>query len=387
MDWFILTANGTVDSYLYVSRIVGSSPTTPFSLGEIMEPYNKKEPFISMKLDGSLLDRLVEAGIPLTRALQYFRDNPEGPASETAKLVAEEIVPFYYNYRNNGDLSDYAKEAALIALPMKGAKGRPTVDPVRTAEFNKLYGEVIDNMAASKGYEQWAADMKNKYGQEKPWTLSDYTNNYDYYNNYDYIKDSPELAPYRKDIILDNTMGTTEPIDVKDYLKPYHRESGFGLGEDEMFPSGSGSALERAYKNAETDSWAKAVAKHNDIGFNGAVVDYFQPSKYDVNDASLTNKPYSITLGDLAEAKQLAKERAINSDMEKFVYGDRSYYGEYDSQLRNIRDENYRKDYADLHDEYYNTLTDNNIDRKQKAAKLNVIINKLNLLRSLIDIE
>lgn len=147
MDWFILTANGTVDSYLYVSRIVGSSPTTPFSLGEIMEPYNKKEPFIKMKLNGSLLDRLVEAGIPLTRALQYFRDNPEGPASETAKLVAEETVPFYYNYRNNGDLSDYAKEAALMFAPIKGYKsGKPVRDSRRAVAVDEAGRPNIDDL-------------------------------------------------------------------------------------------------------------------------------------------------------------------------------------------------------------------------------------------------
>lgn len=82
-----------------------------------MEPYNPNKPFISMKLDGSLLDRLVEAGIPFTRALQYFRDNPEGPATETLKLAAEDIIPFYGNYRNGGSLSDYAKEAALMFSP------------------------------------------------------------------------------------------------------------------------------------------------------------------------------------------------------------------------------------------------------------------------------
>lgn len=47
-----------------------------------MEPYKPNKPFISMKLDGSLLDRMVEAGIPFSRALQYFRDNPEGSALE-----------------------------------------------------------------------------------------------------------------------------------------------------------------------------------------------------------------------------------------------------------------------------------------------------------------
>lgn len=84
-----------------------------------MEPYNPNKPFISMKLDGSLLDRMVEAGIPLTRALQYFRDNPEGSAFETLKTAAEDIVPFYGNYRHGGDWKDYAKEAVLLGSPMK----------------------------------------------------------------------------------------------------------------------------------------------------------------------------------------------------------------------------------------------------------------------------
>jgi len=82
-----------------------------------MEPYNPNKSFISMKLDGSLLDRMVEAGIPFSRALQYFHNNPEGSALETVKLAAEDVVPFYGNYRNDGDWSDYAKEAALMFMP------------------------------------------------------------------------------------------------------------------------------------------------------------------------------------------------------------------------------------------------------------------------------
>ena len=65
-----------------------------------MEPYRPNEPFIKLKLDGSLLDRMVEAGIPLTRAIQYFRDNPEGSALESLKLAAEDVIPFYGTYRN-----------------------------------------------------------------------------------------------------------------------------------------------------------------------------------------------------------------------------------------------------------------------------------------------
>ena len=82
-----------------------------------MEPYNPNKPFIQMKLEGSLLDRMVEAGIPFTRALQYFRDNQEGPASEFFKLAAEDVIPFYGNYRHGGSAKDYAKEAMLLAFP------------------------------------------------------------------------------------------------------------------------------------------------------------------------------------------------------------------------------------------------------------------------------
>lgn len=83
-----------------------------------MEPYNQNLPFVRLANDGkSLLDRMVEAGIPLTRALQYFRDNPDGSVLETIKLAAEDVVPFYGNYRNGGDWSDYAKEAALMFSP------------------------------------------------------------------------------------------------------------------------------------------------------------------------------------------------------------------------------------------------------------------------------
>lgn len=108
-----------------------------------MEPYRPNEPFIKMKLNGSLLDRLAEAGIPLTRALQYFRDNPEGSALETLKLAAEDVVPFYGNYRNNGDLSDYAKEAVMLGMPVPGPK---VTRRVRTPQGNiieiKLNNEI-----------------------------------------------------------------------------------------------------------------------------------------------------------------------------------------------------------------------------------------------------
>lgn len=103
-----------------------------------MEPYNPNKPFISMKLDGSLLDRMVEAGIPFSRALQYFRDNLEGSAFETLKTAAEDIVPFYGNYRNGGGPIDYLTEAALMFSPVKGHRMKVRTMPDGTPNLKDL---------------------------------------------------------------------------------------------------------------------------------------------------------------------------------------------------------------------------------------------------------
>ena len=95
-----------------------------------MEPYREDRPIIRIDTETSMLDRLLNAGIPLTRALKYFRDNPEGSALETLKLAAEDIVPFYGNYRNDGDLRDYAKEAVMLGIPMPYIKHPTTGKPI-----------------------------------------------------------------------------------------------------------------------------------------------------------------------------------------------------------------------------------------------------------------
>lgn len=142
-----------------------------------MEPYNQNLPFIRIANDGkSLLDRMVEAGIPFTRALQYFRDNPEGSALETAKLAAEDVIPFYGNYRNGGGPLDYAKEAALMFMPMKG--GRKKVNVTKEGPFNELkdwadykvnqYNEFLQNnpnerLRAAQAEKDYAESMLRKY--------------------------------------------------------------------------------------------------------------------------------------------------------------------------------------------------------------------------------
>lgn len=95
-----------------------------------MEPYREDKPFISIDTETSLLDRLLQAGVPFTRALKYYRDNPEGSALETLKLAAEDVVPFYGTYRNDGDISDYAKEAVMLGVPMPYIKHPVTGKPI-----------------------------------------------------------------------------------------------------------------------------------------------------------------------------------------------------------------------------------------------------------------
>ena len=153
-----------------------------------MEPYNKNLPFIRFANDGkTVLDRMVEAGIPFTRALKYFRDNQEGPASEFFKLAAEDVIPFYGNYRNGGSVSDYAKEAVLLAAPMR-SKREYKVDPKRTAEFQTL----IDNKWRDPNltYEQDAAlEALSQHGYRRP-------REYGYYK-----RNWPEFEPYLDDVI------------------------------------------------------------------------------------------------------------------------------------------------------------------------------------------
>lgn len=122
-----------------------------------MEPYNPNLPFISIANDGkTVLDRMVEAGIPFTRALQYFRNNPEGSALETLKLAAEDVIPFYGNYRNDGDVSDYAKEAVLMFTPVKGG-GRKKLNVTKEGPFNEL-----------KDWADYKVNQYNEFLQDNP---------------------------------------------------------------------------------------------------------------------------------------------------------------------------------------------------------------------------
>ena len=125
-----------------------------------MEPYREDRPIIYVdkdKIKQNILETILS--LPGARALKNFHDNPEGNITETLDLLAEDIVPFYGNYRNGGDISDYVKEAAMLGIPMpytKFPKGHPKA------------GEAIpNNLKEALGYYNWAT-VKSNWKHNKP---------------------------------------------------------------------------------------------------------------------------------------------------------------------------------------------------------------------------
>ncbi|MBS7343089.1 MAG: hypothetical protein KIH02_08125 [Parabacteroides sp.] len=142
-----------------------------------LKPYNPNKPTISID-KGDWLDRMAKAGIPLTRALKYFRDNPEGKALKTVKLTAEDVEPtgFYSTYMNDGDALDYVTEAIMLGMPMPGPKSSkkvmtpkgektyyvnqriPELDVERNQKLKRLFDETNDINWRESDYSPWYDD-------------------------------------------------------------------------------------------------------------------------------------------------------------------------------------------------------------------------------------
>lgn len=90
-----------------------------------MEPYREDRPIIYVdkdKIKQNILETILS--LPGARALNNFHDNPEGPATETLDLLAEDIVPEYRNLIKPAltgkdiDWEDASKELAMAAVPI-----------------------------------------------------------------------------------------------------------------------------------------------------------------------------------------------------------------------------------------------------------------------------
>lgn len=179
-----------------------------------MEPYRPNEPFIKMKLNGSLLDRMVEAGIPLTRALQYFRDNPEGPATKTLSMIADEFIPFKYNIQNNGSATDFLKEAVMLGIPINAPKAtRRVITPRDNIIDIKLNSEIPALDVERNAILERNLEKNNDVG----WRA-------DEYNNW-YSEAEPEFG---------DTYSPSEYGEYKRYESPAHHPDDWNNLVDEM---------------------------------------------------------------------------------------------------------------------------------------------------------
>lgn len=136
-----------------------------------MEPYREDRPIIYIdkdKIKQNILETILS--LPGARALKNFHDNPEGPATETLDLLAEDLVPFYANvikpaYKGEDiDWNSAGKEAAMnaFALPvfLRNSKKGYIVKPQTTAELEK-FNKAID-VGVAKGEISAADGIKFK---------------------------------------------------------------------------------------------------------------------------------------------------------------------------------------------------------------------------------
>ena len=309
-----------------------------------MEPYNNNKPFISMKLDGSLLDKMVEAGIPLTRALQYFRDNPEGQATETISLAAEDRIPFYSNIINDGDAEDYVKEAIMLAMPMRASNGRYKVDTKRTNEINRRLKYYPYDYLAKKEpltFSQYE-DLKSR----RNWAPDDFK----------------VLEPVWDDIIV--AEGKVNPLYYKVTYPQIQLTNGYKLsnaGNDPKYPHLADSEL---------------------------ISERYNPNHIYSNYTGYVDNNYNFTAGELDKAlvsKRTPQNLYIKDFGDLSPYSD---YGKYSKDLinRGITEEE-RIQLLNLGKEYENILLDATIEPEVKAGKLDMIKRQMEIIESLSELN
>ena len=304
-----------------------------------MEPYNPNKPFVQMKLEGNLLDRLAEAGIPLTRALQYFRDNPEGPASETLNLATDETVPFKYQIRS-GDASpsSIVQEALMLAAPTPKGSRKVVPDITETKMFNDKLRQIATSERNNGN--NYVADKLDDWSNRNL-TLDDYNtfenwNNPEYYDNVPSLVNDKYLNSKLNDIILtegdmNNPLldrGTVGAV-VDKYNTPMRSSYAFA----DKGPSG----FERDYDNRP--HIVKAIESYEKQGYGidkmaQDLVDYYTYDKYPID---MSSKPssYAFTIGDL-EMNRIPHKSDLLRDVESLLGNPDKSFGTIDAYARNF---------------------------------------------------
>lgn len=144
------------------------------SIKDTFEPYDSNKPIISIKPNSEekMLQMLLSL-IPGGRALKNIHDNPEGSATKTLDLLAEDVVPGYYNVvkplakGEKINVDDALKEAVLVTLPMpNGARG--PINHNNTNRVNNMLKRDIKQNAPT--YKQ---DDLMKITEERPITVAE----------------------------------------------------------------------------------------------------------------------------------------------------------------------------------------------------------------------
>ena len=343
-----------------------------------MEPYNPNKPFIQMKLEGSLLDRMVEAGIPFTRALQYFRDNQEGPASEFFKLAAEDVIPFYGNYRNGGSASDYAKEAIMLAAPApKGSTGprnKVSVDRKRTDRINKEIAEYIESDAnkQNKGTHRYVSDA---LADER---LQRYRAKY-----LDALKNVPGSNNWFNDIIISNTDNPYKKV-VTDPAKALElqREASRIQGYLDEINNSRNSSIQSSYNNPiEIENIRQARDTYNQY-FHEPEMNQLLSDSYEYKFNPDPSVNYRYTVGDYdnyvngpAGKAEISKQRAI--DVEKEL-------GLSDANLRKAYPNN--PEIVDYYIKIRDAINNDRLTPQERAEIIEALYNYGDALRSIEDL-
>ena len=345
-----------------------------------MEPYNPNKPFISMKLDGSLLDRMVEAGIPLSRALQYFRDNPEGSAFETLKTAAEDIVPFYGNYRNGGDWSDYAKEAVMLAMPSPKS-GRKVVPDITET---KMFNDKLKQIAASErnNGNNYVANKLDEWSNRNL-TLDDYKlfenwSNPNYYDNVPGLANDKYINSKLNDVVLTEGDINNPALDrqtagfiVNKHVMPDRLSYEF----TENLPAFTNDYVSKPEILKAKESYEKHG--NNIDRMTDDLINYFTYNKYPISNSKHSN--YAFTIGDLERERIPSKSETIK-DVVKLL-GDPEHSMEIDMYARN-----FGKSYQNVKDIFSrinDALSDPTMSRSDKYITIKSALEELSIEEAL----
>lgn len=339
-----------------------------------MEPYRPNEPFIKMKLNGSLLDRMVEAGIPLTRALQYFRDNPEGSATKTLSMVADELIPFKYNIQNNGSATDFLKEAVLIGLPVRGVRGAARqIDKAATERYNKYLAKNIREQAPA-----WKQEDLLKVTEERPIQPGEFDN----------LRSWQVDAPYpNKDNIVyaspEGVHGRVEPLEAQTVS-----ELRFEYPFMDEVTSNTGWAIPRSsladkqYSPTEyLNKWQENYRERNsDISnFDKGVANIYSPNVMKPNITNIERRllnpgnEYNYTINEIRDANRTLSKAAATD------YANSTIFKHKDAYLNEIAkvDPAAAENLNNMYNKYLETLV-SDLPKEEKASLLRIITEDIN---------